>query len=109
MPSAYSRDRYCVGLRNDDGDLYLTDPEPVRYRDRADNLSHPVTDGETWESIAYATYGRADLGYVIADYQPEPIDDMTVPPTPGATLVLPSVRMVEEEILSDDRREEHLA
>lgn len=109
MPSAFSRDRYCVGLRDDDGDLYLSDPEPVRYRDRADNLPHPVTDGESWESIALATYGRADVAHVIADYQPEPIDDMTVPPTPGAVLILPSPRMVEEEIFSEDRREAHLA
>lgn len=109
MPSRYSRDRFCVGLLDDDSTLYLSDPEPFRYQDRADNIEHPVSDGESWESIALATYGRAEIGWVIADYQPEPVDDMTVPPTPGATLVLPSPRVVEEEVLSVERREEHLA
>lgn len=110
MPSAYSRDRFCVGLLDEDeGVLYLSDPSPFRYQDRADNIEHPVTDGESWESIALAAYGLPDLGWAIADYQPEPIGDMTVPPTPGATLILPSPRVVEEEILSVERREEHLA
>lgn len=109
MPSAFSRDRFCVGITDDDGNLYLTDPEPWRYQDRADNIEHTVTEGETWESLAYAFYGRADLDWVGADYQPEPVVDMTIALVGGASLVFPSQRVVFEEILNDERREAHLA
>lgn len=109
MPSAYSRDRYCVGITDEDGNLYLTDVEPFRYRDLPDNIVHTVVQGETWETIALAEYGRADLWWVIPDYQPEPVHDPTIAPTGGTALVLPSSRVVFEEIISEERREAHLA
>lgn len=109
MPSFCSRDRFCAGITDDDGNLYLTDPEPFRYRDLPDNILHPVAQGETYESIAFATYGRADAWWVIPDYQPEPVADPTIALVGGSVLVLPSPRVVEEEILSEERREAHLA
>jgi hypothetical protein len=109
MPSAVSRDRFCVGITDDDGHLYLTDPEPFRYRDLPDNVQHTVTEGETWESLAFREYGDARLWWVIPDYQPEPVQDPTIALVGGAVLILPSARVVQEEILSEERREAHLA
>lgn len=109
MPSAYSRDRYCVGLTDEDGNLYLSTPEPFRYQDRPDNIPHVVVEGETWESIAAAEYGREDLWWVGPDYQPEPVHDPTIALVGGSVLILPSWRVVFEEVLSEERREAHLA
>ncbi len=109
MPSAYSRDRYCVGITDEESNLYLTDPEPFRYQDRPDNLVHVVVEGETWESIAFNEYGREDLWWVLPDYQPEPVHDPTVALVGGSTLILPSSRVVFEEVISEERREAHLA
>jgi hypothetical protein len=109
MPSAFSRDRFCVGITDDDGNLFLTDIVPFGYRDLPDNIPHTVVQGETWESIASREYGRAELWWVIPDYQPEPVYDPTIALVGGSVLVLPSPRVVFEEILSEERREAHLA
>ena len=109
MPSAFSRDRFCVGITDDEGNLDLTDVEPFRYRDLPDNTLHTVTQGETWESIAHRAYGEWRLWWVIPDYQPEPVHDPTIALVGGTVLVLPSPRVVFEEILNEERREAHLA
>lgn len=109
MPSAFSRDRFCVGITDDEGNLYLTDVEPFRYRDLPDNILHTVSQGETWWSIAYAEYGDARLWWVAPDYQPEPVHDPTIGLVGGTLLVLPSARVVFEEILNEERRAAHLA
>lgn len=107
MPSTYSRDRYCFGLFDGLGNLYLSDPAPVRFQVRADNISHVIIAGETWETIALAEYGRPEVAHVLADYQPEPVIDMTIELIGGSELILPSPRMMYEEIFNDERREEH--
>lgn len=109
MPSAFSRDRYCSGITDDDGNLYLTDVAPYLYRDLPDNIVHTVSQGETWESIAYREYGDVRLWWVLPDYQPEPVYDPTIALVGGAVLILPSPRVVFEEIINEERREAHEA
>ena len=43
---------------------------------------------------------------MIADFQPGPIHDPTLALDVGRALVIPSVRVVTEEILSEQRRQE---
>jgi len=43
------------------------------------------------------------LWWVIADYQPQPIRDPTIPIRVGTILTIPSMRMLREEIFAESR------
>lgn len=99
--------RLCSGIIDDDGDLVLTDPEPYLYRELADNITHAVVQSDTWQSIAYRYYGDALLWWAVADFQPSgAVYDPTVTLVPGERVVLPSLRVVQEDVLSESRRAE---
>lgn len=106
----YSRYLFCQGIVDADGKLYLTDREPFRFVTRSDNRFHTVQEGDTFYSIAFQYFAplpRPDqFFWVIADFQPEPIVDVTVAPAKGSTIVVPSVRCLVEEILNESRRGE---
>lgn len=114
-PTEYSETRFSSGIVDDDGDLILTDPEPYLYRRLADNEEYVFGAGDTVERLAYSRYGRAELAWVILNFQrdangqPAPIFDPTVKIEPGTVLVLPSQRTVFEEILNESRRKEYQA
>lgn len=109
-PTPTSRTRLCSGIIDDDGDLVLTDPEPFLYRELPDNITHPVVQADTWQSIAYRYYGDALLYWVVVDFQPAgPVYDVTVALVPGERVVVPSLRTVQEDILSESRRQEFQA
>lgn len=103
-PTPTSRTRLCSGIIDDQGDLVLTDPEPFLYRELADNITHPIVQSDTWQSIAYRYYGDALLWWVVVDFQS--VYDPTVALVPGERLTLPSLRTVQEDILSESRRPE---
>ena len=109
-PRRLSRHTFTTAYVDDAEALVLTEPEPYRFRPHDDNRVHVVRAGETLFTLA-ARYFRgmprpAGLWWVIADFQPEPIHDPTVPPEPGAVLLIPSVRTVVEEVFAGRRREE---
>lgn len=103
-PTPTSRTRLCSGIIDDQGDLVLTDPEPFLYRELADNITHPIVQSDTWQSIAYRYYGDALLWWVVVDFQA--VYDPTITLVPGERVVLPSLRTVQEDILSESRRAE---
>ena len=108
-PRENSRHLYTLArLRAGGGELFLEDREPFRYRNLKDNRVWPVKEGDTLHRIAatvYAPLGKlpitsaATLWWVIADFQPIPIHAPTIRLTPGDTLILPSLRVVETRIL----------
>lgn len=109
-PRRFSRHTFTEAYLDDGGALVLTEPEPFRYRPIDDNRIHVVKGGETIFTIA-AKYFRgiqrpAGLWWIIADFQPDPIHDPTIKLEDGATLVVPSMRTVLEEIFSESRRGE---
>lgn len=109
-PTPISRTRLCSGIVDDDGDLVLTDYEPFLYQDLADNITHVIAQADTWQSIAYRYYGDALLYWAVSDFQPAgPVYDTTVALVPGERVVLPSLRTVQEDILSESRRPEFQA
>ena len=109
-PTERSRTRLCSGVIDDQGDLVLTDPEPFVYRELPDSISHAVTQADTWQSIAYMYYSDALLWWAVADFQPSgPVYDPTIALVPGERIVLPSLRVVQEDILSESRRPEFQA
>ena len=107
-----SRYTFSVGAKDYAGRTMLTVPEPFTYRDLADNIPHEALSGDTWQSIAgqhYAGFLARPESYYwcITDFQPGgPMVDVTVPPRPGTIVVVPSARVVKEEILAEKRRDE---
>ncbi len=107
-PRLHSRHTYTNGFEDEDGILMLTEREPFSYQQFPDNGEHTVGEGDTLHLIAARYFaaipGAANLFWVIADFQPDPIHDPTIRLVPGATLVVPSVRTVLETIFSEQRR-----
>ena len=94
--------------RDNDEALWLSPREPLPYVDLEDNRVHIVSDGDTLHSLAsmyFASLGRlplfsaANLWWVIADFQPEPIHDPTIRLIGGQRLIIPSARTVIERVL----------
>jgi hypothetical protein len=109
-PRRFSRFTFSLGTFDDHERLFLTDPEPFRFRLLDDNQHHVVQQGETLFSLAgryFAPLPRpAGLWWIIADFQPDPIVDPTLKLDVGRTLIIPAVRVVTEEILAEERRRE---
>lgn len=108
-PRQHSRFTFSEGRYDEDGRLYLTEPEPYGYRDLPDNIEHVVREGDTLWTLA-ATYfgGRfprpAGLWWILADFQPEPIHDPTLALVSGSVLIIPSPETVRTRIFSERRR-----
>lgn len=109
-PRLYSRYTFATAATALDGSLELSDYEPYRYEALADTTAYVVNDGDTYFTIAgkhFAPLPRpAGLYWIICDFQPVPVVDPTIPPTPGTTLYLPSVRTVTEIVFNEARRAE---
>jgi len=109
-PRRFSRYTFCFAVLDDNECLFLTDREPYRFRALHDNRQHVVKEGETLFSLAGRYFSPlprpAGLWWVIADFQPDPIQDPTLVLDIGRVLVVPSLRTVTEEIFSEKRRQE---
>jgi len=109
-PWTRSRYSFTQGYQDADGDLVLTDPEPFGYRDDPDTVVHVCNEGDTLQGLAGTYYAgvqrAAGLWWVIADFQPQPIHDPTVALRGGQTILVPSLRLVDEVILAEERRDE---
>lgn len=107
-PGQYSRYLFCQGLQDAEGRLYLTARVPFRYVDRSDNIFQVIGEGDTLFTLAAQTYdplpSPAQFYWVIADFQKQPILDPSLKLVEGQTIVIPSRRMLLEEILSESRR-----
>ncbi len=102
----YSRFLFCQGLTDTGGNLYLTDRVPFAFASREDSRNHTVTEGDTLFGLANLYYRQlprpAQFFWAIADFNG--IMDATLKLQPGTVLVIPSVRMLVEEILNESRR-----
>ena len=107
-PRRFSRLEFTLGIRDDEGRLLLTDREPFRFRPLPDNRIHELKQGETLFTVAGRFFRprlrAAGFWWVIADFQPDPVIDPTVPLEVGRRLFVPSLRTLDEEILSESRR-----
>jgi hypothetical protein len=109
-PGAGSRYLFCQGVRDEDGNVVLTEREPYRFHEHPDTRVHVVREGDSLFTLAgkyFAPLPRA-CGYwwAIADFQPEPVFDPTIDLEIRATLLIPSVRVLQEVILGEGRRRE---
>jgi hypothetical protein len=108
MPGIVSRHQTAYGYYDESNIPFLGDRSPYFYRELTDNIVHKVVEGDTLQNLAYRYYqalsegvnSAAQLWWVIADFQPEPIHDPTRSLTPGSYVVLPSLNTVQTEILT---------
>ena len=93
--------------------VILADREKFRFVDWNDNIVHVVTQGDTLHRLAAKYWGAlsdppnfspANLWWIIADFQPQPIHDPTIVLTPGCQLIIPSLRTVQDRILNPEFR-----
>jgi hypothetical protein len=107
-PGINSRYLFCWGLKDEEGRIGLSEREPFGYQDLDDNRYYPVAAGDTIFSIAeraFPSFDRAcGLFWVIADFQPEPITDVTLALSVGAELVIPSEKTVKTRVCDERRR-----
>ncbi len=103
-PRVGSRFSGSLGVRDELGRLYLTEREPLEYRDFPDNGTHTVRQGDTLFGLAGRYFARLERGcgywWAIADFQPEPIVDPTIELQVGSELVIPSTRVLTDVILA---------
>lgn len=95
--------------------VYLTDREKFRYVEASDNISHLVREGDTLQNLAARYYApmsdpplfsAAWLWWIIADYQPQPIHDPTIILATGSTVIVPSLRTVNDRVFNPAVRED---
>jgi hypothetical protein len=109
-PHIFSRHLFTRGYTDADGNLYLSMREKYGYRKMSDNRYHEIVQGDTLHGLAERYFSplpeAAQLWWIIADFQPPGatyIHDPTLELTPGSVLVLPSVRLIQEEIFNPTR------
>ncbi len=113
-PRKFSRHTFTTGFKDTSGPaevadrIQLTDREPFTYRNLSDNVHHTVLEGENLFNLAARYFDGVDspaqLWWVIADFQPDPILDPTIALIPGQVVVIPSLRTVIESVFSESRR-----
>jgi len=113
-PRKFSRHTFTTGFKDVDGPLdasdkiQLTDREPFVFKNLPDNIEHTVLEGENLFNLASRYFDgverAAQLWWVIADFQPDPIIDPTITIKPGSILIIPSLRTVMESVFNEVRR-----
>ncbi len=107
-PRTGSRHSFALGLRDELAQLFLTEREPYRFREHTDSRLHVVAQGDTLFDLAgryFAPLPRAcGFWWVLADFQPDPIVDPTLELEAGRRLFVPSLRVLTDVILSEQRR-----
>lgn len=108
-PRLNSRHIFTLGVHDTANaeNLELTEREPFIYQDLSDNRVHICADGDSLWSLAARYFdpivNAANLWWIIADFQPDPLEDPTIALQPGQTLIVPSVRTVLEAVFADAR------
>jgi len=111
MPAAAnSRHFLCTDVTLASGERFLTEDEPYRYQNLVDNAVHTARSGDTWMSLAGFYFKGmvrpAGFWWAIADFQPVPVVDPTVPPAMGTVVYIPSLRTLRDKILDYGRLKE---
>ena len=98
-PRTGSRHSFALGVPDELGRRFLSEREPYRFKEHTDTRVHVVAQGDSLEGLA----GRY-FWWVLADFQPDPIVDPTLELDVGRRLVVPSLRVLTDVILSEQRR-----
>ncbi len=108
MVNAFSRLRFSTIWTDERERLYLGEREPFRYRSLPDSIQHVVSAGDTLFNIAGRYYAGTPRGagfwWAIGDFQPLPIHDGTIRLVEATVIVVPSLRVLQTQILNPARR-----
>jgi len=105
--------RYANGLAttDDEGRIYMVRRVPARFIARSDNKSYTVTSGDTIFGIAGRMYRESfpipgeQLAWMVAEFQPKPITDLTLRLEEGQIIYGPSESYARLNIFVADRRD----
>lgn len=111
--AAQETSRYFMTLgatRIGDGLTFMLDREPLYFQPRSDNKRVVAQANDTWWSLASthltALSNPEQFYWAICDYQPNPILDATVNPTPGTIIFIPDADYLMSVYFADSRRDE---
>ena len=95
--------RHASIRRLDDGTVLHTLPERLPYENRDDTTIHIATGGAYLWDLAKLHYGQTqpsawDLWEVIAEFQPVPITDASLPLRKGTEIHIPSDEYIAEVV-----------
>jgi hypothetical protein len=123
MPPGYwSRYRFCDGLFDGEGRVYLSERVPFIYRELPDTIEVITNGTDTLDSLAARHYAAltqspglkdpSELWWIIADFQPDPAAECMTDPTivlipANLKVYIPSPTVVTELIFAETRRIEH--
>jgi len=93
--------RHSRLTQKEDGSVFFTLPERVSFDDQDDVTTHIANGQEFLWDIAQQYYKRVyvsplDLWEVLMQFQPEPIQDPSVPVPLGQEVYIPSLEWIEE-------------
>lgn len=105
-PHRNSRHIGTIAFKRNGGVLYLSTPDRIAYEEREDTIIHEAMDGETVYGLAEKYFGEDGWKRwdIIAQFQPNPIIDPTVPFEVGQTVYIPSRRFIEERVTNKSRK-----
>jgi len=107
-PRTASRHSFTLGVADELARRFLTERVPYSFKEHTDTRVHIVAQGDTLYDLAgryCAPLPRAcRFWWVLADFQPDPIVDPTLELDVGRRLFVPSLRVLTDLILSDQRR-----
>jgi hypothetical protein len=92
------------------GETYVTLPERIRFQVRDDTTLYTADGGEYLFMVAQLAYGGdygscMHLPEVIAQFQPSPILDVSVPLRAGQQVYLPSVEFIDGDVYGESLAE----
>jgi hypothetical protein len=98
--------RHARAIQFDDGRIIFRLPERIPFEDRDDSILHISNGRERLWDLAQLYYGSEvrdaiDLWEVIAQFQPEPIQDPSIPLQAGLSVLIPSLEYIEDVAFGD--------
>lgn len=102
----HSRSRYLAsfGIKDSSERLFLTERTPFRFDSRLRGTRrHVVAQGDTLWNLAYRYFkpfpNAEHLWWLLAEFQPVPIRDLTLDLEVGRVLYIPSLRVLQERVI----------
>ena len=103
--------RHAQSVQALDGSVLFMNPERLPFIDRDDTIIYIASGQDYLWNIAQFHYNKTsiqtiELGEVIAQFQPEPIQDLSIPVQAGRELYIPSWDYIAEVVKGPSLAEE---
>jgi hypothetical protein len=103
--------RHAMAVQDEDSTVIFLNPERVSFEDRDDTTIYISNGTEYLWDMAQTHYGNISLGdisliEVIAQFQPDPIQDLSIRPKEQLEMYIPSMAFINEVVLGPSLAEE---